>query len=85
MLLKNDSRQSVNKEKSETGPKIRFFIEKVPFDELLKKICKGPAPFYFLRNEEKLKMRSDRSRSLMEIMQTGAFSLLIFSTKENLP
>ena len=47
-----------------------------------KKYAKGPARFIFLRNEENSKMRPDRPRSLMEIMQNRAFSIFIFSRME---
>ena len=60
-----------------------LFFQKVPFDELFsKKICTRSSAFYFLRNKENSKMRPDRPRSLMEIMQNRAFSIFIFSRTE---
>ena len=61
-----------------------LFFQKVPFDELFsKKVCKRSSAFYFLRNKENSKMRPDRPRSLMEIMQNRAFSIFIFPRTEN--
>ena len=60
-----------------------LFFQKVPFDELFsKKICKSSSAFYFSRNKENSKMRPDRPRSLLEIMQNRAFSIFIFSRTE---
>ena len=39
---------------------------------------------YFLRNEENSKMRPDRPRSLMGIMQNRAFSLSLLSQERKL-
>ena len=74
-----------NREFRDSTKKSNFFLffQKVPFDELFsQKICKRSSAFYFLRNKENSKMRPDRPRSLMEIMQNRAFSIFLFSRTE---
>ena len=83
MLLRTPVRKYREFRDSTKNSNFFLFFQKVPFDELLsKKICKRSSAFYFLRNEENSKMRPYRPRSLLEIMQNRAFSILVFSRTE---